>query len=149
MNERLPNTNAHNEYGDNQPAPAHELRPSPAVEPDSNAEWQLRWAVSEALLRTVYEVVEHPGADVRSAAATVALKVVQATRTFNLADEADQHSLATQADYVADRLIELVDAYDELTTGDLQGGVGAVAFMLVRNMLPVDGTERIEGGGHE
>ncbi|WP_280483915.1 hypothetical protein [Nocardia farcinica] len=149
MNERFPNTSAHNQDGDNQLAPAHELSPSLAVEPDSDAEWQLRWTVSEALLRTVYEVVEHPGADVRSAAATVALEVVQATRIFNLADEADQHTLAMQADYVADRLIELIDAYDELTTSDFQGGVEALALMLVRQLLPADTAEQAEGGGDE
>ncbi|MFF0493956.1 hypothetical protein ACFYTQ_33465 [Nocardia sp. NPDC004068] len=152
MSEKLPNTNEHNDYEDNGPTHANETQeasPTPVVEHDSEAEWQLRWAVSEALLRAVYDAVERPGEHIRSAAVTVAIEVVQATRAFDLRSEDDQRALAARADYVADRIIELAGAYDDLTTSDLQGAVEALSLRLVRNQLPIGDTEQTEGGDHE
>ncbi|MBF6446622.1 hypothetical protein ACWDXV_32400 [Nocardia nova] len=120
----------------------------PYAEPDHDREQRLAWDVSEALLRAVYDAAERTGEHARSVAVTVALQQVERTHAF-VSNEDDQHHLAAQANYVADRLIELIDAYDELTTSDLQGAIEALALRLVHHQLPVGGVEQTEGGDHE
>ncbi|MGV9676427.1 hypothetical protein ACWDSJ_14210 [Nocardia sp. NPDC003482] len=149
MTEKYPNSNGGKETRDNPPTPAHEGSPGPAVEPNTDATWHLQWAVSEALLRTVYDVIEHPGTDAQTAAATVALQVVQATRSFDLTSDADRETLAGQANSVTDRLLELIDTADEFTVSDLQGAVEALALRIVHHQLPIGGNEQTEGGEDE
>ncbi|MBF6259857.1 hypothetical protein IU468_26625 [Nocardia farcinica] len=145
MNEKFPNP----QHNSGQEHPGEQADPSPPIEADSDREWQVRWDIGETLLRAVYDTVEHPGEEARVAAARLALGLVQLTHEFDLTSEADKQALAALANTVADRIAELADAYDDLTTSDLQGGVQALAFMLVRNMLPVGGMKQAEGGDHE
>ncbi|PSR58686.1 MULTISPECIES: hypothetical protein [Nocardia] len=121
----------------------------PPAEPNHDRKQRLAWDVSEALLQAVYDAAERSGEDARSAAVTVALQQVERTHVFDVADEDDQHVLASQADYAAARLVELIDACDELTTSDLQGAIEALAMRLVHHQLPVGGVEQTEGGDHE
>ncbi|MBF6546976.1 hypothetical protein [Nocardia brasiliensis] len=121
----------------------------PSAESDSACEQQLVWEVGDVLLRTVYDAVEHPFEDNPQAVASLALTIVQVTHSFDLSSDTGKHALGVRARYVADKIAALVRAYDELTTSDLQGSVDALAFTLVRNMLPVDDTERTDGGDHE
>ncbi|OXR47091.1 hypothetical protein B7C42_00213 [Nocardia cerradoensis] len=121
----------------------------PYAEANHDREQRLAWDVSEALLQAVYDAAERTGEDARSVAVTVALQQVERTHAFDVSNEDDQHVLAAQANYVADRLIELIDAYDELTTSDLQGAIEALALRLVHHQLPVGRVEQTEGGDHE
>ncbi|MBF4996693.1 hypothetical protein IRT45_05930 [Nocardia sp. BSTN01] len=121
----------------------------PPAEQSHDREQRLAWDIGEALLQAVYDAAQHPGQDARSAAATVALQQVQRTYDFDVTEEDDLHALATQADHVADRLVELIDAYEELTTSDLQGAVEALALRLVHHQLPVGRVKGTRGGDHE
>lgn len=117
--------------------------------PDDEREQQLRWDISEALLKAVYDAVEHPRDEPPAAFAELALALVQLTHSFDLNSETGKQALATRSNYISDQLNRLVRHYDDLTTSDLQGGVEALAFMLVRNQLPIDAAESPEGGEHE
>ncbi len=158
MSEKYPNYqhNSGGEQPQEQPdASPREPKPEPdptragLPEADSDAEFQLRWDISEALLRAVYNIAGRPGGDTRTAAASLALNVVQLTHGFDLASETDRRTLGSLADTVSDRISELAGAYDDLTTSDLQGSVGALAFMLVRRMLPVGQTGRSSDAAKE
>ncbi|WP_280377946.1 hypothetical protein [Nocardia wallacei] len=117
--------------------------------PDDEREQQLRWDISDALLRAVDDAVERPSDERPAAFAELALALVQLTHSFDLNSETGKQALATRANYISDQLNGLVRHYDDLTTSDLQGGVEALAFMLVRNQLPIDAAQSSEGGDHE
>ncbi|MBF6276401.1 MULTISPECIES: hypothetical protein [Nocardia] len=110
---------------------------------------QLVWDVGETLLRVIYDAARHPSLDARAAAAAVALQQVQRTHEFDVAEEDGLHELAAKAGYIFARLVELIDAYDELTTSDLQGAVEALTLRLVQRQLPTGTIEQLEGGDHE
>ncbi|MGV9751104.1 hypothetical protein [Nocardia farcinica] len=145
MNEKL----LHPQGNSGEQPPDERADTAPSAEPDDDREQHLTRDVSEALLRAVYNAVERSGKEVRSAAVTVAIEVVQTTHSFDPRSADDRQALAVLADYVADRIVELTGAYEELTTSDLQGAVEALALRLVHNQLPVDGAEQTEGGDHE
>ncbi|MCX4098030.1 antirestriction protein ArdA [Nocardia sp. alder85J] len=111
---------------------------TPSAEVDSNNERQLTWVMSEALLRAVYDIVEHPGEEACAAAATLAQGLVQLTHEFDVNSEDQQRDLAVRTDYVTDQIVEIAGAYDDLTTSDLQGAVEALALRLVGRQLDVD-----------
>ncbi|BCK57895.1 hypothetical protein [Nocardia wallacei] len=144
MSEKYPHTQ-HNS-GENpldQPVDA-----APSTESDDR-EQQLRWDISDALLKAIDDAVVHRSDQQPAATAELALALVQLTHSFDLNSETGKHALATRANYISDQLNGLVRHYDDLTTSDLQGGVEALAFMLVSNQLPTDNAESSEGGEHE
>lgn len=139
MNETYPHPQHNSGDGspDGQPRLSHKERFS-SSESDVRRERHLSWAVSEALLRAVYEAVGH-AEQVRAAAAEVALEQVQRTHMFNMADEAERDAQLALATYLADQIVELANAYDDLTTSDMQGVVEALAWRLASNELPIPG----------
>ncbi|WP_280410274.1 hypothetical protein [Nocardia brasiliensis] len=143
MNEKYPGPQHNSDQSDERTEAA------PSAESDSHREQQLVWEVSDALLRAVYRAVEYPSDGQPATIANLALALVQATHSFDLSGDTGKYLLAVRARYVSDRIAALIRAYDELTTGDLQGAVDAVALLLVRNALPVNDAEQTEGGGHE
>jgi hypothetical protein len=143
MSEKYPNYQRNS--GDEQPHVARgDLDPVRATRPeaDSDAEWQLRGAVGEALLRTVYDIVEHPSDTDHDTALALAVGLVQLTHRFDLDSDTDCRTLGALANYVGDQIIEFAHAYDDLTTSDLQGVAEALALRLVRNQLSVNDTTR-------
>ncbi|WP_305779072.1 hypothetical protein [Nocardia nova] len=121
---------------------------TPPAEQNHDSE-QLAWDVGETLLRVIYDAARHPSLDARAAAAAVALQQVQRTHEFDVAEEDGLHELAAKAGYIFARLVELIDAYDELPTSDLQGAIEALALRLVHHQVPVGRAEGAKGGDHE
>jgi hypothetical protein len=153
MNEKYPHPQHHSgEAAPDDPmlhTPDHAETGDPAsAESDSDHDWELRWAVIDAILAAIDNMVEHPGDAARAAIFTLARRLVEHVYGAVTGDQ-DEQALATLTDTVAERILTLADAHDDLTTSDLQGGVEALAFLLVRQQLPAGDTQPIEGGEHE
>ncbi|WP_433576788.1 hypothetical protein [Nocardia brasiliensis] len=121
----------------------------PIVEADSDEEWQLRWEITEVMLQVVDDIVDHPGDNAQVAVGELALRLIQATYRFDLTRDADKQALISLADTVANRIVALADAHDDLTTSDLQSGVEALALQLIRNQLLIPGSKLPKAGDHE
>ncbi|WP_280448633.1 hypothetical protein [Nocardia brasiliensis] len=122
-----------------------------STEAEDDHDWELRWEISDVILTAVYNLVEQPGPAARATISALARKLVEHVYGASPASDQHQQDLAILTATVNDRIIELADAHDDLTTSDLQGSVGALAFQLVRHQLIVGSAEPQvrEGGDHE
>ncbi|MFB8276926.1 hypothetical protein [Nocardia colli] len=112
-----------------------------SIEVEDDHDWELQWEISDVILTAIYNMVEHPGPAARATISTLAHRLVE--HVYGAAPDSDQRrpDLAMLTTTVNDRIIELADAYDDLTTSDLQSGVQALALQLVRHLLIVGSTQ--------
>ncbi|WP_306359829.1 hypothetical protein [Nocardia sp. CC227C] len=127
---------------DPQPNSPENLRPidtdadaaSGAETPHPN-EFQLTWAVGDALLQSVYDTVGRKPEEAWALAVSVARQQVYRLHALTPDVSADPRILDARTDAVASHVLELAASYEELTTGDLQGIVDALASDIVRGAL--------------
>lgn len=119
------------------------------TEPGGDYETELRWAISDAILAAIDNMIEQPGEASRAATCALADRLVQHVYDAIPPDVQDRQTLALLTNTLTDRIIELAGAYQQLTTSDLQGAVEALALRLVRHQLPSAAKRDVEGGDHE
>ncbi|CAM4361671.1 hypothetical protein NONI108955_22635 [Nocardia ninae] len=155
MNEKYPGP----QHNPDEQSPLEQPNPAPheaetisaaTAEADSDQDWELRWAISDAILTAVYDLAQHPGPPALAATATLARNLVEHVYGVATSDQ-QQRALAVLITTVNDRIVELADAHDDLTTSDLQSGAEALALQLVRHQLIIGTAEprELEGGDHE
>ncbi|MGS2809327.1 hypothetical protein [Nocardia sp. MW-W600-9] len=118
-------------------------------EPGGEPELELRWAISDAILAAIDNMIEQPGDASHAATRALADRLVQHVYGAIPPDGQDRQPVALLTATVTDRIIELAGAYQQLTTSDLQGAVEALALPLVRHQLISDAKRDVEGGDHE
>lgn len=118
-------------------------------EPGGEPELELRWAISDAILVAIDNMIEQPGDASHAATCALADRLVQHIYGAIPPDGQDRQTLALLTNTLTDRIIELAGAYQQLTTSDLQGAVEALALRLVRHQLPSAAKRDVEGGDHE
>ncbi|WP_280442601.1 hypothetical protein [Nocardia brasiliensis] len=154
MNEKYP----YPQHNSGEQPPDDQRRPAPhepetgdasSIESDNDHDWELRWEISDVILAAIDNLIKHPGPAARAAIFALARKLVE--HVYGPAPTDDRQDLTTLTDTVAQRITELADAYDDLTTSDLQGSVGALALRIVRNQLTAGPAESHDqkGGRYE